>query len=116
MILYVIFYIFAAFYIQLSQDIQHLYIRYKTSNAFRTKHADSTYASLDIQYNLRPFKQKQIINVPKKNKYDPYTLMQHDKINFNNTYAVQLAKYTIKNYLQLKSMYLTFILYHMYLL
>lgn len=33
--------------------------------------------------------------------------MQHDKQNFNNVYSIQLAKYTIKNYLQLKSMYVS---------
>ena len=88
----------------MSQDIEHLFIRYKTSNAFGTKHSDCSYAATDIQLNLQPFKETQKINEQQQNRYDPYTLMQHDHRNFNNVYAIKLAKYTIKNYLQLKSM------------
>ena len=88
----------------MSQDIEHLFIRYKTSNAFGTKHFDCSNAASDIQQNLKPFKETQRINEHQQNRYDPYTLMQLDNKNFDNIDSINLAKYTIKNHLQLKSM------------
>ena len=90
-------------FIQLSQDCQHLKIRYDTANAFKTKQFDAGMAALDIQMNVEAFKQPgQIKEIP-YHKQHPYQIVQKQSNIFDDKLAIQMIRQTFKHLFQLQS-------------
>ena len=87
---------------QLSQDLQHLKIRYDTANAFKSAHFDCGKAALDVQLNLKTYKEPQQIKELKNGFLHPYQIVEKDKY-FDDLDSIKLVRETIKNLFQLQS-------------
>ena len=87
---------------QLSQDLEHLKIRYDTANAFKSAQFDCGRAALDIQLNLKSYQKTQEIHELTDGFLHPFQIVKQDKF-FNDLDAVYFVKETVKHLFQLQS-------------
>ena len=89
---------------QLTQEPQHIMIRYEKAVAFRSGHASSPKAKRDLQWILSNMKirSEPAVLTPKQH---PYELIQNGKKWFGNQMKVEIIQSTMKHFFRLQGLF-----------